>query len=169
MIMVINGAELGGGSIRIHDSEMQARVFALLAIEKQEQQEKFGFLLDALKYGCPPHGGLAFGLDRLVMLMTPCQLYSGSNCVSKNSKRYLRHDPGTRCSSSKLTVARTKYSTAHKGNRIINFTSIQETVWLGHSKWANIKHRKAAQDAKRGKIFTKIIRELVVASRTRGC
>ncbi len=68
--MVINGAELGGGSIRIHDSEMQARVFALLAIEKQEQQEKFGFLLDALKYGCPPHGGLAFGLDRLVMLMT---------------------------------------------------------------------------------------------------
>ncbi|HJL92347.1 MAG TPA: amino acid--tRNA ligase-related protein, partial [Woeseiaceae bacterium] len=60
----------GGGSIRIHSKEMQAAVFQLLNISDQEAQEKFGFLLHALEYGCPPHGGIAFGLDRLVMLMS---------------------------------------------------------------------------------------------------
>jgi len=67
--MVLNGTELGGGSIRIHRTEMQQRVFSLLGIGAQEAEDKFGFLLTALKYGCPPHGGIAFGLDRMVMLM----------------------------------------------------------------------------------------------------
>jgi len=67
--MVLNGTELGGGSIRIHTMEMQQKVFKLLGIDDQEAEEKFGFLLNALKFGCPPHGGIAFGLDRLVMLM----------------------------------------------------------------------------------------------------
>ncbi|OOF06339.1 aspartate--tRNA ligase [Salinivibrio sp. MA607] len=68
--MVINGYEVGGGSVRIHNPEMQAAVFETLGIDEQEQRKKFGFLLDALKYGTPPHAGLAFGMDRLVMLLS---------------------------------------------------------------------------------------------------
>ncbi len=67
--MVINGYEVGGGSVRIHSADMQKAVFGILGIEAQEQQDKFGFLLEALKYGTPPHAGLAFGLDRLAMLL----------------------------------------------------------------------------------------------------
>lgn len=68
--MVINGYEVGGGSVRIHNGDMQQTVFGILGINEQEQREKFGFLLDALKFGTPPHAGLAFGLDRLTMLLT---------------------------------------------------------------------------------------------------
>jgi aspartyl-tRNA synthetase len=68
--MVLNGTELGGGSVRIHKTEIQQAVFELLGIGPEEAEDKFGFLLTALKYGCPPHAGIAFGLDRLVMLMS---------------------------------------------------------------------------------------------------
>ncbi len=92
--MVLNGTELGGGSVRIHRMEMQQRVFRLLGIEEQEAEEKFGFLLTALRYGCPPHGGIAFGLDRLVMLMT-----------GANSIRDVMAFPKTQTASCLLTQA----------------------------------------------------------------
>jgi aspartyl-tRNA synthetase len=71
--LVLNGIELGGGSIRIHNSDIQAQVLQVLGMDAEQAQARFGFLLQALRYGCPPHGGIAFGLDRLVMLMSGCR------------------------------------------------------------------------------------------------
>ena len=70
--IILNGVELGGGSVRIHDQELQKKIFKLIGFSDDEAQKRFGFLLEAFKYGTPPHGGLAFGLDRMIMLMAKC-------------------------------------------------------------------------------------------------
>ena len=84
--LVINGYEIGGGSIRIHNPEVQSRVFAVLGMTPDQARQRFGFLLDALKYGAPPHGGIALGLDRLSMMLAPTGNIRDTIAFPKNQK-----------------------------------------------------------------------------------
>jgi len=113
--MVLNGTEVGGGSMRIFRTDMQRHVFELLGISDQEAEDKFGFLLDALKYGCPPHGGIAFGLDRLVMLM----------CGAASIREVMAF-PKTQTASCPLTSAPSDVSAAQLAELNIRLRKIPE-------------------------------------------
>jgi aspartyl-tRNA synthetase len=135
--MVLNGTELGGGSIRIHDQTMQRTVFDILGIGQAEAQEKFGFLLDALQYGAPPHGGLAFGLDRLVMLMAGAKTIREVIAFPKTqSAACLMTDaPGEVSSKTLISVCVRKPKRIPRPNKRSSYTTLHRRPGVGVFVW----------------------------------
>ena len=92
--IVLNGTELGGGSVRIHQADVQEKMFEVLGFTPERAKEQFGFLLEAFQYGVPPHAGLAYGLDRVIMLMVGADSIRDVNCLPQGKGRVLPDDGG---------------------------------------------------------------------------
>ena len=129
---MLNGSEIGGGSVRIHNQEVQRAVFDVLGIGAEEAEQRFGFLLNALKYGCPPLGGIAFGIDRMAALMTGSPVHSRRHRLSQDADRRLPADrrTGTRRRASAQGAGPAAAASVDAGEQLSATGSMREEAQL---------------------------------------